>query len=163
MNIQLGSVCRSYAVVANAVILSALIGTNLNINAASAADQRKRVLIVSSYNPLFPLFGLQVSGLRAAPAQRDFDNRKIIMDIEFMDSKRFPKSRQIHLFRAAFAKKMATLRLYDIDVVGDDNAFSFAQREQHRGFGKCRSFFSPLTTSTVLSHRRKCPGYRSDI
>ena len=56
-------------------------GTNLNINAASAADQRKRVLIVNSYNPLFPSLGLQVSGLRAVTAQRDFDNRKIITDV----------------------------------------------------------------------------------
>jgi len=81
MNIQLSSVCRSYAVFAIAVILPALMGTNLNINAASAADQRKRVLIVNSYNPLFPSLGLQVSGLRAVTAQRDFDNRKIITDV----------------------------------------------------------------------------------
>jgi len=58
-----------------------------------------------------------------------------------MDSKRFPKSRQIHLFRTAFSKKMATLRLYAIDVVGDDNAFSFAQREQHRVFRKMPILF----------------------
>ena len=109
-------------------------GATLNSNTASAADLRKRVLFVSSYHPSFPSFDLQVSGIRAALAERGFDSRKIVMDIEFMDSKRFPKSRQIPLFRATLAKKMATLRPYDIVIVGDDNAFSFALEEQNRLF-----------------------------
>ena len=67
-------------------------GATLNSNTASAADLRKRVLFVSSYHPSFPSFDLQVSGIRAALAERGFDSRKIVMDIEFMDSKRFPRS-----------------------------------------------------------------------
>jgi PAS domain S-box-containing protein len=134
MKFRFTSVYRLSAIIAIGVVMVTLIGAPLgaaSAAAASAADQRKRVLFISSYHPSFPSFGQQVSGIRTALENRGFDNQKVVMDIEFMDSKRFSKSIQIPLFRAALEKKLATLRPYDVVIVGDDNAFSFALDEQN--------------------------------
>jgi PAS domain S-box-containing protein len=107
-----------------------LFGTIATPVAVGAAEPVSRVLFISSYHPSFPSFDKQVRGLRTALRDSGFDTRKLTLDIEFMDSKRFPKSRQIPLFRSILADKMSTLRPYDVVVVGDDNAFSFALDEQ---------------------------------
>ena len=52
------------------------------------------------------------------------------MDIEFIDSKRFPKAPPILAFRTALANKLKKLPRFDVVTVGDDNAFSFALQEQ---------------------------------
>jgi PAS domain S-box-containing protein len=134
MNIRSASVLRLSAFFTIVYAVAVLMGTVIGVNSADAADQRKRVLFISSYHPSFPSFDRQVSGIRTALEGHGFDARKVVMDIEFMDSKRFPKSRQIPLFRAALARKMVTLRPYDVVIVGDDNAFSFALEEQDRLF-----------------------------
>jgi hypothetical protein len=53
-----------------------------------------------------------------------------MMDIEFIDSKRFPKAPPIPAFRTALANKLKKLPRFDVVTVGDDNAFSFALQEQ---------------------------------
>ena len=98
--------------------------------AASAADTRKRVLFISSYHPSFPSFDQQVDGIRTALRDRNFDDRNLVMDIEFMDSKRFSNANRIPVFRSNLAAKLKHLKPYDIIAVGDDNAFSFALDEQ---------------------------------
>ncbi|MFT5488026.1 MAG: PAS domain S-box-containing protein [Alphaproteobacteria bacterium] len=101
------------------------------LSAVKAADERHRILFVSSYHPAFPSFDQQVRGLRVALAEAGFDSRKALMDIEFIDSKRFPKATQLPVFRTALAKKLKHLPRYDAVIVGDDNAFSFALAEQN--------------------------------
>lgn len=101
------------------------------LSGVKAADERHRILFVSSYHPSFPSFDQQVRGLRLALEEAGFDSRKALMDIEFIDSKRFSKATQIPAFRAALAKKLKTLPRYDAVIVGDDNAFSFALAEQN--------------------------------
>lgn len=98
---------------------------------ANAADTRHRILFVSSYHPAFPSFDQQVRGLRLALDEAGFGSHKALMDIEFIDSKRFPKATQIPAFRTALAGKLKVLPRYDAVIVGDDNAFSFALAEQN--------------------------------
>ena len=100
------------------------------IATAHADDQPKRVLFISSYHPAFPSFDWQVSGLRTALQERGFGAPRAIVDVEFMDTKRFPKSTQIPKFRVLLATKLAQLPKYDAIVVADDNAFNFALEEQ---------------------------------
>lgn len=97
---------------------------------SDAAQTLKRVLFISSYHPSFPSFDRQIEGIRNVLRESGYDRKNLTFDIEFMDSKRFPKSRQIPLFRSLLANKLASLRPYDVVVVGDDNAFSFALDEQ---------------------------------
>lgn len=98
--------------------------------AVHASDERQRLLFISSYHPSFPSFDLQVRGLRTALKESGFGSDSVLMDIEFIDSKRFPKARQIPAFRAMLTTKLQNLPRYDAVIVGDDNAFSFALDEQ---------------------------------
>jgi hypothetical protein len=82
------------------------------IASAHADDQPKRVLFISSYHPAFPPFDWQVNGLRTALQERGFGARRAIVDVEFMDTKRFPKSTQIPKFRVSLAAKLAQLPKY---------------------------------------------------
>lgn len=91
----------------------------------------KRVLFISSYHPSFPSFDHQVAGIRSALDSSGYDEDHVVLDIEFMDTKRFPKSKQIPVFRSILAAKLKSLHHYDVLVVGDDNAFSFALEEQN--------------------------------
>lgn len=101
-----------------------------SLHAVQAQSERQRILFISSYHPAFPSFDKQVQGLRQALNESGFDSTKVLVDIEFIDSKRFPKAKQFPLFRSALADKLRNLPRYDAVVVGDDNAFSFALEEQ---------------------------------
>lgn len=114
---------------ARLVCLAVLISSPF-MSAAKAADERHRVLFVSSYHPSFPSFDQQVRGLRLALETGGLESNKVMMDIEFIDSKRFPKATQIPAFRIALANKLKKLPRYDVVIVGDDNAFSLALQEQ---------------------------------
>lgn len=100
------------------------------LSAAQGEGERHRLLFISSYHPAFPSFDQQISGLRLALEESGFDSTKVLLDIEFIDSKRFPKAKQIPLFKKALTEKLRHLPRYDAVIVGDDNAFSFALEEQ---------------------------------
>ena len=104
------------------------------ISPAQAADEPHRVLFISSYHPSFPSFDPQVRGLRKALEEAGFESGSVLVDIEFMDTKRFPRAMRSSAFRVALANKLETLPRYDSVVVGDDNAFTFALKEQNRLF-----------------------------
>lgn len=91
----------------------------------SVAESQKHVLYISSYHPGFPTFFQQVSGLKSA-----FEGKNILMDIEFMDTKRFPSSETIELFRKQLSYKLQNSERYDVLVVADDNALTFALDNQ---------------------------------
>jgi two-component system, cell cycle sensor histidine kinase and response regulator CckA len=106
----------------------------LQVSPLQAADEPHRVLFISSYHPSFPSFDPQVRGLRKALEEAGFAPRSVLVDIEFMDTKRFPSAMRSPAFRVALANKLETLPRYDSVVVGDDNAFTFALEEQNRLF-----------------------------
>lgn len=86
----------------------------------TAAGAVKRILFISSYHPAFPTFPQQTEGLRSV-----FQEEKVALDIEFMDSKRFfTRDNQDH-FLAALTYKLANLPPYDAVLTGDDNALLF--------------------------------------
>jgi hypothetical protein len=131
------------------------------IASAHADDQPKRVLFISSYHPAFPPFDWQVNGLRTALQERGFGARRAIVDVEFMDTKRFPKSTQIPKFRVSLAAKLAQLPKYDVIIVGDDNAFNFALDEQEGLFdGRPIIFFGVNNLARAAAQNKKPNGDR---
>ncbi|MEW8144951.1 MAG: hypothetical protein AB2788_04300, partial [Candidatus Thiodiazotropha endolucinida] len=48
----------------------------------------KRVLLISSYHPGFPTFFQQIEGVKAGLAEAGFEAPKLVLDVEFMDTKR---------------------------------------------------------------------------
>ena len=112
------------------IVLSAILLTIAGIFPAGAAEPAKRVLFISSYHPAFPSFSQQIDGLRSGLSESGYASGNLLLDIEFMDTKRFSAKKQSARFRDNIAAKLARLPSYDVIVVGDDNAFNFALSEQ---------------------------------
>lgn len=86
----------------------------------------KNILFISSYHPSFPTFFEQVNGIKDI-----FVNEDIVLDIEFMDSKRFfdPKSQE--LFLETLKNKLNKLPDYNGIIISDDNALIFMEKYQN--------------------------------
>ena len=94
-----------------------------NTNPVNAVNnnvfEEKRVLFISSYSPSFPTFFSQIDGLKES-----FDGYPIILDIEFMDTKRFFTPENIERFKESISYKMSSID-YDLVITSDDNAITF--------------------------------------
>lgn len=121
--------CRSFCVVLAAVIL-----LYAPAQAQAGPQHHPRALFISSYHPEFPSFFPQVRGLTAGLEEAGYTRDKLTLDIEFMDTKRFPVREMAPRFRASLAAKLATLPPYDLVFVADDNAFEFALDNQESLF-----------------------------
>jgi len=86
-----------------------------------------RVLFISSYHASFPSFLKQLDGIKAGFREAGFEDWNIAVDVEFMDSKRFPYPAAASRLRTALKAKLPTLPPYDLIIVGDDNALKFAR------------------------------------
>lgn len=88
------------------------------------ANEKPLILFISSYHPAFPSFEKQMKGFTSV-----FSSGEIILDVEFMDSKRFPKKENIKRFKGLLSYKMNNTRPYDLIVTADDNALLFVLEE----------------------------------
>lgn len=96
---------------------------------AAIANQPHRVLLLSSYHPGFPTFFQQVDGVKSV-----FTGKEILLDIEFMDTKRYPGLINRENFEKLLSYKLKKNAPYDVILVADDNAFLFALDQQDRLF-----------------------------
>jgi PAS domain S-box-containing protein len=90
------------------------------ISIASYGSERKRVLFISSYNSSFPSFFHQLNGIKS-----ELDSLPIDIDIEFMDSKRFPDNTTKKLFIESLVNKLSIKNNYEVIMAADDNALDF--------------------------------------
>jgi PAS domain S-box-containing protein len=112
-----------YLIVANIVLIF------LALPSVAAANPAQRVLFISSYHPQFPTFFQQVEGIKSV-----LDPRGILLDIEFMDTKRFVQEQNLANFYQSLAYKLAHTRPYDAIITGDDAALQFAIEHQQTLF-----------------------------
>ncbi len=99
--------------------------------AASPADlSKKNILYISSYNPSFPTFDLQLSGIKSVLP------KNYSMDIEYMDTKRFADEENTLNFYRSLQYKLSHLLPYDGIIVADDVAFNFALAYQSELFNE---------------------------
>jgi len=89
-----------------------------------AADQKK-VLFISSYLPGFPTFFQEVEGI-----QDSFSGKNILLDIEFMGTKRFPEKSNWQRLADGLAYNLAGGNPYEAILIADDNALVFALEQQ---------------------------------
>ena len=106
----------------------------LNVNAANVcpsnvSSNAKHVLFISSYSPSFQSFFPQVEGIKS-----QFNGQDIILDIEFMDTKRFYTDENINNFYNRLKYKIENLPTYDGIIVADDDALNFAAKYQNELF-----------------------------
>jgi signal transduction histidine kinase/ABC-type uncharacterized transport system substrate-binding protein len=89
------------------------------------ASEKKTALLISSYHPGFPTFFQQIDGIKSV-----FENTDIALDVEFMDSKRFYTETNLANFDRTIAYKLSNTQAYDVIIVTDDNALTFALDRQ---------------------------------
>lgn len=83
-------------------------------------DETKKVLLISSYSPSFETFFDQIEGIKS-----QFEDRNIVLDIEFMDSKRLFTYENMTNFYISLKYKLDNLSPYDLILSADDNALNF--------------------------------------
>ena len=79
-----------------------------------------RILFLSSYSYAWDMVPLQIEGIRNGISD------DIVLDYEFMDTKRFPDEASIEVFYEGLAYRMSKTESYDAIIVGDDAALHFA-------------------------------------
>lgn len=83
-------------------------------------EEPDRVLLIGSYHPGFPTSFHQIEGIQAV-----FSAKKIILDVEFMDSKRFADNENERNFLRLLSYKLSRTKPYDVVMTADDNALTF--------------------------------------
>ena len=86
----------------------------------------KRILLINSYDPLFPTYARRIKGINSV-----FKDTSVTIDVEFMDSKRHFDSQSQALFLTLLARKISKRPAYDVVMTSDDNALELVL--QNRG------------------------------
>ncbi len=118
-----------------------------------AEPGQKHVLYISSYHPAFPTFARQVHGIRSV-----FDKENILLDLEFMDTKRFPGAENVSFFHKLLSYKLKKLPVYDAVIAADDAALLYAESQINGIFKNIPLFFCGVNdiekaSSLEKSHR----------
>lgn len=117
----------------------------------ASAEATDRVLLISSYHPGFPTFFQQIEGIKST-----FSSRSILLDIEFMDSKRFSDNISVGNFYDSLSHKLSKVPPYDLILAADDNALSFAVKYQEELFGEIPIiFFGVNNIDFALAQNKK--------
>lgn len=97
-----------------------IIFLNTGIFADSNELSQKRVLLINSYNPSFSTFYQQIDGIDSI-----LKSKGILLDVEFMDSKRLFTDENMSNFYESLKYKLESLPTYDTIIVSDDNSLDF--------------------------------------
>ncbi|MBU3160255.1 EAL domain-containing protein [Clostridium frigoris] len=107
-----------------------IIFNSFQFNTFASVDHKDRILFISSYNSSFPVFFQQIEGIKSV-----LTDKNSILDLEFMDSKRFYQEQNINNFYDLLNYKIKNSpEKYDAIMVGDDNAYDFAMKYQKELF-----------------------------
>ncbi len=99
--------------------LICILGNLIDIPAAEYG-YKYHVLFLSSYSYAWDMVPLQIEGIKNEISD------DILLDYEFMDTKRFPDAESIEIFYEGLAYRMSKSEPYDAVITGDDAALHFA-------------------------------------
>ncbi|HEY8889078.1 MAG TPA: ABC transporter substrate binding protein [Clostridium sp.] len=122
-------------------------------NAFASIEHKNRVLFISSYNSSFPTFFQQIDGIKSVLSDKNY-----ILDVEFLDSKRFFQEKNIENFYNSIKYKIKNEpEKYDAVIVGDDNAYDFALKYQNELFNKIPIVFFGINDFEKAIKSKKNP------
>ncbi|MCM1112487.1 MAG: GGDEF domain-containing protein [Muribaculum sp.] len=87
---------------------------------AKAAESGGRVLFISSYSYAWDTVQIQIEGIQGGLGN------DVVLDYEFMDTKRVDDEAAMKLFYEGLAYRMEHVEPYDVVILGDDAALVFA-------------------------------------
>jgi signal transduction histidine kinase len=99
-----------------------------------AASVEKRILLISSYHPDYPTFFKQIDGVKKGLEEAGFRRSSLVLDIEFMDTKRFYSDEAVSGFYDRLEKKLSMLPPYDLILTADDIGTKSAIQRQTKLF-----------------------------
>ncbi len=126
------------------IVLVFVLGLSSSFAVSNEQDS-KRILFISSYSPSFQTFFHQIEGVRS-----ELDNGDNILDIEFMDTKRFLTEENLTQFYKSIKYKLNELPPYDVIIVSDDNGLNFVMEYKEDLFSEIPIIFWVLTTLIML-------------
>jgi PAS domain S-box-containing protein len=106
--------------------LSVIIALAFAFTAQAEIQPPPRILYIASYHPTFHSFEHQYRGLIEGLAERGLNRSQYVLDVEFLDSKRFPVAERVRHFAQDLSRKLAVTGAYDLVVTADDNALRFS-------------------------------------
>jgi signal transduction histidine kinase/ABC-type uncharacterized transport system substrate-binding protein len=100
-------------------------------HAEQSAERNKhiRVLLICSYNAEFITYPEQIAGIRSVMNYETYE-----IDVEFMDTKKFNSKEDIAYFYESLKRKLDRLEAYDVVLIADDYALSFAMDNRENLF-----------------------------
>ena len=126
--------------------------------ATTALAATARALLISSYHPGFPTFFKQIQGVKSV-----FGPSAITLDVEFMDTKRFPDTRTQLRFRELLEDKLRQAPAYQIVLVADDAALHFAREHGARLFPGLPIVFFGINNQKLAETLNGAPPYTGVI
>lgn len=101
------------------VCAGVLWGFHTHVYAEGSAG-KGRILFISSYSYAWDTVQLQIEGIKMGISDG------IVVDYEFMDTKRVNDDTALQLFKEGLAYRMSMVEPYDVVILGDDAALKFA-------------------------------------
>lgn len=117
------------------IILLICILMAVGISLAQVSPAEKRVLLIMSYHPDYQMTFEKIDGITAGLAEAGFERPSLVLDIEFMDAKRFYSEELVSTFYERLANKLAKLPSYDLILTADDIATKSAVQRRIELFG----------------------------
>ena len=93
-----------------------------------ADESSGRVLFISSYSYAWDSVQLQIAGMH------DVFGQDVVLDYEFMDTKRVNDEEALQLFHDGLKYRLEHVPPYDVVILGDDAALLFAMKYQEELF-----------------------------
>ena len=115
------------------------------------AAEEKRVLFISSYSYAWEQVQLQIEGIRAGLGE------DVILDYEFMDTKRVNTEESLQLFYEGLAYRLSVVEPYDAVILGDDAALRFAMKYQEELFSGIPLVFEGVNDEELAAEAVKDP------
>ena len=118
---------------------------------AKAEESAGRVLFISSYSYAWDTVQSQIEGLR------DGIGSNVVLDYEFMDTKRVNDEESLRLFHDSLKYRMEHVEPYDVVILGDDAALLFAMEYQEELFDSIPLIFEGVNDEDLVDSALENP------
>lgn len=119
--------------------------------AQAGIAENKRVLFISSYSYGWDTVQLQIEGIK-----KGLDD-DVILDYEFMDTKRVDDETSWQLFYEGLAYRLSKVEKYDVVILGDDAALKFAMEYQEELFDGIPLVFEGVNDEKLAAEAAENP------
>lgn len=118
---------------------------------AAGSANTGRILFISSYSYAWDAVQLQIEGIQQGISDG------IVVDYEFMDTKRVNDDVAMYLFKEGLAYRMSMVEPYDVVILGDDAALIFALEYRDELFAGIPLVFEGVNDEELALEAAKDP------